>query len=672
MDAHRGTPAAPPRAGLGAGLPRAARFALVAAPAVLVALAATLAVRARLAGVVRAEPGVPLWDEAAQGFAGLRVALALRHGQALDLLAALNEQVVWPPLHALLLAPAFLLFGPAFETPARATTWLFAAMALGAFAAAAFAARPGAPPAGAPAPGDARRLLLPLAAASATLAATLLSPAARAFGTLGMLEVPGAALALAAYCAAALEGDPARARRRGALAGALAAALFLLKYNYGLLWLAPLAAVEWSRLPAPYRAAWRARAAAWIARGAWRRPLPLVFLAWGALIASIAATGGWAVEAFGVRVSMRSWGNPAYGLLLAAVAAALVSWARRRAAWRAAWRELPPRTRALAAWAGLPILAWLLAPYPNRVKALAGFVANRATDPAPLSLDGLLYYPRAFAEHYAPEPALGGAALVLALVPPRRGAPAAARLAWWALITGLAATWLHRYHDPRFFFTVAPFVWINAARALTGAVEAALRRAPPSPALATRGALAYGLAALAGLAAPPAPSAPLAALAARVETRARALHRAYRAPDAVVPILDDVLGHTVRAAPARGPTVLLGYSNALSPGLLSWRLAQHTSAARLPLEDLPRRPPALAEGASEDALGARLVDLRDPPRRIVAALPFPHAAGYAAVRAELWADSVTAERLAEDPQMRVAYDSKSACGAYRFRVFEPR
>lgn len=56
----------------------------------------------------------------------------------------------------------------------------------------------------------------------------------------------------------------------------------------------------------------------------------------------------------------------------------------------------------------------------------------------------------------------------------------------------------------------------------------------------------------------------------------------------------------------------------------------------------------------------------------MAALPFPHAAGYAAVRAELWADSVTAERLAEDPQMRVAYDSKSACGAYRFRVFEPR
>jgi hypothetical protein len=615
------------------------------APGVLVGAALSLAYA--LHALARRDGGVPLWDEAAQGFAGLRVAEAIRHLRPLELLRALNEQVVWPPLQSVLAAPFFLALGAGFDTPARAAVAMFVGLAIAALWAGMSIGARGtvAPATGARPP----RHVEASAWAGGTLAAAamLVSPPVRGFGSLGMLETPGALLVLLAFVFAGVDVEGRSGRRFGRLAGIATGALFLLKYNYALLWIAPLAIVEWSRLPADVHGAWRARLAAWLAAGRWRRPLPLAIGAWALLLVGVALTGGFAFEAYGRRVSMRSWGNPGYGLLVACTAWALVAWAKHRARWRARWHELPERTRALIAWAGVPILVWLLIPYPNRVKALAGFVANRATGPSPFSVDGLLYYPRAFANDYAPDPVAGWVVLALALAPPRRGASVAARLAWWSLIIGLAATWLHRYHDPRFLFTVAPFVWLNAVRTAMDVLSWVMQRARPATAAAVWVALAAGAAAAALAVSWPVPVP--AGLGASLEARAGAIHRAYRAPAAVVPALDAVLDHTALAPGGPRPAVLLGYSNALSPGLLSWRLAQRSGRPRVPLDDLPLRPATLDEGAPDEAIAARIERLIAMRRRIVAALPAAGAAG--AIRSEVWADSVTAARLVADPRV---------------------
>ncbi|MEO5616543.1 MAG: hypothetical protein ABIS67_02120, partial [Candidatus Eisenbacteria bacterium] len=190
----------------------------------------------------RSHPSLPLWDEAAHGYAGVQVADAFRHFNPLELFLALNRQVVWPFVHSLLLAPALLLGGNTFAAAEAASLALYAATILAIF----FAGTLLHPTRGA---------LVGLAAASLAL----LAPSYRLFGSLAMLEIPGAlllAIALSLHALAAREPlVPGRLRA----AGLATTALFLCKYNYGLMWLLPLAFWEWRQLPDDFRR--RARAA---------------------------------------------------------------------------------------------------------------------------------------------------------------------------------------------------------------------------------------------------------------------------------------------------------------------------------------------------------------------------------------------------------------------------
>jgi hypothetical protein len=65
----------------------------------------------RMWAVSRAQPGVPMWDEAAHGLAGVEVAEAIRRWDLFGFLRALNAQSLWPFVHSLMLAPAFLIGG---------------------------------------------------------------------------------------------------------------------------------------------------------------------------------------------------------------------------------------------------------------------------------------------------------------------------------------------------------------------------------------------------------------------------------------------------------------------------------------------------------------------------------------------------------------------------------
>lgn len=587
-------------------------------------------------------PGLPLWDEAAQGFDGVRVADALRRLDLLALLRALNDQVVWPPVHSLLSAPAFLVAGPVFAAAPLVSLALYAAAAL---AVAACAAR-----------------MLPRRAAWGgllALALLLAAPYYRAFGVLGMLEMPGAfllALTLALHLAATRPDPPPRTL---AWAGVTTTLLMLHKYNYGLLWLAPLALHEWWLLDGAARSAARARAGAWLRAGGWRRPMPLLVLSWLVFLAAVQLTGGFAFEALGRRVSVRSAGNGAYALLLVLVAWA-AAWAiRHPARRRAAWEALPPRLRSHAKTVLAPLLAWFLLPWPNRVRALVDFATNRSTGPAPWSPEGLAYYPEAFVRDYSAWPWLGGIVLAMALVPPPRGADprgraffARQRLAYAALLVGLGATMLHRYHDPRFLFTTALLVWLNAARTAVTALDAGLARAPRPLRLAAWAALGAALAAAPFLAGPSA-------------DRVLGIRDGFRSDASMLEAVDSVV------ALARGedtPPALLGYSNPLSPGLVSWRARQ--VAPRLATSALPRRLPWLDAGAEAPALAARLDRALLPGRRIVAALPEPGARAWSfAYSCEVWADSVTLHSLRRSPRVLAERDTLLGDSGFRLASF---
>lgn len=603
--------------------------------AAAIALIAALAVCPRLLEVIRASHSLPLWDEAAQGFTGLQLADAIRHARVLELLAVLNRQVVWPFVHGLMLAPWFLMLGNDFDTPARMSLALFGATALLVFAAG--------------------LALHPVRGAWAgTIAAALLlvAPLYHVFATLGMIEMAGAfllalTLALHARCAA-------RAAGRGAMvaAGASTAALFLLKYNYGLMWLAPLVAHEWLLIEPRARAATRARFASWLRAGGLLRPMPLLVTLWAIALAAILSTGGFEFTLGGRRVSVHSAGNPAYALLVVLIAWLASSIASAPARWRERWRAMGERHRMGLATIAAPLLVWFAIPYPNRVKALASFVVNRASGPAPWSLAGLAYYPRAFVADYSPSPALGWTVLALSIVPPPRSRPAA-RLAYLALLAGLLATTLHRYHDPRFFFTTALLVWLNAGRAAVDGLDAALSRLPRTARQA-----AWVATLIATLAAIRAPSV------AHVE----AAREAYRATGALLKVADQVLD---QAANDGDRVTLLGYSYVLSPGLISWRARAIRPGLRL--DAIPKRAPWLEAGASEPRILARIEEAIDRSDVILVALPQAGGAAMTpAYRSEVWADSVSALRLGGNPRVRLDSESELPGAGFRLWVFRKR
>ncbi len=587
--------------------------------------------------------GLPLWDLADHGLAGVELAGALRHGDLAGFLLGINRQVLWPFVHSLMLAPWLLALGSDYATTDRLSSVLFAATIVTLYA-------------------TGLRLHAARGACVACAAATLalLAPLYRVFGTLCMLEMPGAFLLALTAClhVHACRESPSRALLMAA--GLSSSALFLCKYNYGLLWLVPLAIHEWTALAAPRRAALLVRGATFVRSRRWLRPFPLFMLAYLVAILAILVTGGGVLERWGARISVRSAGNPAYGFYVIASlwAVALV---RRAGGFGAVSRRLSSRHRILIATVVLPLAIWLLIPYPNRIRALVGFVVNRDSGQPLLSLETLLHYPRAFAHDYSPTPAVGWITLALALIPPwrRHAGRDPGLLICLALWVGLLATAVHHYQQPRFLFTTALLVWLRAAESAIGLLDEAICRLG-LPAWVRSPVWTAGLASLVAWAAIGAPPAD-ATLAA---------HRTYYSAATLGPVLDRVLEHAGRADERPW---LLGYSNILSPALLRWhgRLTRPALAAGR----VPENPPALAPDATEEAIAGRIEMLRGSGRPVIAALAMHRFPGDGEYRAETRPDSTTAARLGADGRVRTESDDVLGSSGFwiaTFRFQAPR
>jgi hypothetical protein len=594
-------------------------------------------------------PELPLWDEAKYGLDGVRLAAAVAELDLARWVAIVYGLDVWPPLFPVVESIAFLAGGPSVAV-ARG---LIAPLFLGAVAAAFWAGREIAPASP--------------AVAVAAAALVLTSPFVQLFAAHAMLEVPGALLLLVALAAYARSlRHPAAVSRSRALvaAGLLATALFFTKYNYAVLWIVPLLVNEaWTACGGARavvaRALERARAIDW------RRPWTAFVALYALGLVAIAVTGGGSVRIGGAELRATSIGNPLYLLILIAGIRAASTPRRSSARFRQWVRGLAPRRRVLLWTTAAPVAVWLL--LPPHLRSFVDFLDNRGSGLA-MAPAGLLYHPRVFIEQYHGSAWVGTLALALALAAIPRMARAApgVRVVLLGAVTGLAATMIHPYKEPRFFFTVAPLVWLGAAWNAATLAEGIVRRAASRPA-ASRGR-EPGDAATARLAV-------AAALTAAVLLAAAA-------PPALTPGLPDAFArHTVPASTAllldrvvelarAQPALVIGTWNQHSPMLIEWRFRELLSD-RAPLPELAI--PTRRREAAADELARRLRAPGAPPRVLsieldAASAPSPEwAAAYAAETA--WLDPLRASLTEGALPFALAAEEPFAATGYRLRVF---
>lgn len=513
------------------------------------------------------------WDQAEHGGAGVALAEAVRRVDPLRFLALTNQMSLWPPFFPLLECPVFLTCGYDYGVARGLIATLFALCVVLAYVAGCELDRGGCHLVG--------------AVASCLL---LLSPIYRLYGALVMLELPGAVLLLFSI------GFYFRFRQSGRvvhwkLCCLVATALFFTKYNYGLLWIVPMMLNElWED------DALRRRILVWVKdyfySARWCRPFPIFVALYLIVMAAVALTGGWVISVGGHQVSVRGLDNPAQILLaILVIRAAVLAGADRHNArqWYTGLGVVPRQFLSLVF---LPILLW--SAVPPHLKDFLGFVGNRSSGLPVLSLDNLLFYPWAFAREYSRTPRLGMLVLVMALLQLRflwRGNPKDRALAI-ALALGLISSLAHPYKDPRFFFTLAPFVWLACGRSVAWVVAILTVRWPAALHLSVAPAIAVAVCAVSALAHPE-------------MAKLRQAFEKQNPPANIRAVLNAVAGTALRS----NGSVILGTWNSLSPALVTWHCQLRTPGvdpSHLPIEarELPGdlSPTALLEAlhAAED------------------------------------------------------------------------
>jgi hypothetical protein len=195
-----------------------------------------------------------------------------------------------------------------------------------------------------------------------------------------------------------------------------------------------------------------------------RRPWPLILIVGLAIAAAIEITGPWRFLVGGKTVSASSAGT----LLYALYALTLIGWSLQpRRSFQSARQlllRLNHRARSMLALIALPIALWMVVP--AHTINLVDFLVNRSTGRPLLSLESLLFYPRAFIGEYSPSPAVGVIVLLLALSSLRRlrGTDEAGRVLALATLFSTMTAIAHPYKQPRFFFLAATLLWFAGSR----------------------------------------------------------------------------------------------------------------------------------------------------------------------------------------------------------------
>jgi hypothetical protein len=556
------------------------------------------------------------------GVSGLRLARALQDFDVLAFFRHLNALDVWPPAFPLLEVPAFLVAGAGYASARGLVALLFAAAVVAAF-------RCGAQ-------SDARWGIA-VGALTATLVAT--SPMARVFATVVMLEIPGTLFLLLAV---GLYLRSLRSRRtRDFTAACIAAtALFFCKYNYGLIWILPMAANELRRSGL--------HSAAMLAglRTALKRLWPAM-LSGGLLLAAIIEIAGpWRFSVGGMEVSVSSAGPLLYGLYAAFLVSRLL---RPRRSYDEAMRwfgSLDSRARTMALAIALPIGLWMVVP--SHAINFVRFLINRSAGPSILSPDSLLFYPRVFINEYSLLPAVGVVVFLSAAFSLRhlRGSDEAGRVLAIAVIFSTIAAFAHPYKQPRFFFTTAVLLWVAGSREMIELLARASCRAGET-------AQRWISVTVAG-----ASLVAAASVAVNIDHLSED-HRRLTVHAATTELLVAITDHAEEAR----ASVLLGTWNHLSPWLVEWSCLQRGPS--METTQVPRSPTGRRH--RKNLVGWLL---QDSPELVMVVSPAPDSSPRAGlVKETRWLDPVR-RRLARDPRFRKVFRRDFPDAGYRLEGFD--
>jgi hypothetical protein len=417
-------------------MPRAGLWAVV----VLAAMASTLAFRARVNN-----GGTPPWDSASHGLQGYAVAQDVARFDVPNFTAdVFGHRYRYAPGHPLLLAAAYLVFGPSWWTAIAVSTLLFGALAILLYATAESKAS---------------------GWVSALLALTC--PGLLALSGEIMLEIPAAILAVLALrlYARSLEDD--RAVRP---LGWTLTIFMLTAAQYAVCWIVILVAFETWR----FREYLRGVLVRFAKSRAIFHPVHILIALCILIAIAVRVSGGWSIPLGSRTLSMTRAG----GALIAAalIAGARVGWL----AWkhRAALRETAPwRFRAIFMTAVVPIYVWIFVIYPPRFQQYAEWFMRPPSDQPRTDPSHWSYYPEYFVTGGHAVWTIAAAVVILAAAAfCRRGAPERIRFLRWAVVAGTALVLAHPARQTRFLIPFLPAWWILATDTLVELRPAARAR----------------------------------------------------------------------------------------------------------------------------------------------------------------------------------------------------
>ena len=616
--------------------------------AMIVILLAALAVRVAIPVVSLAanSPRLPQWDMAKNGVSGLRLARAAADFDPLGWLRQVNSLDVWPPLFPLVEAPVFFVFGSGYAV-ARSLIAALLAVAIGA---AFWAGLEGRHDSG----------LLTGAFAAALLAT---SPMVHLFGTLVMLELPGTVLLLLAV-GWYLRSLGSQRPRDFSLACVFATALFFCKYNYGLMWLLPMAANElWRNLAsqgsAPRKLLPRASE---ILRTPWG-----LFLALGLLTAGlIQVAGPWRFDLAGKAVHISSAGNLVYALYAFTLLRWLLKPRHSFEVARSFLGRVAPRSRTMLLVIVLPIAAWMVVP--AHTVNFVRFMENRSDGPPLLSNEAMGFYPRVLMTEYSAVAAIGAAVLLLGFLSLRHlgGPDDGRRVLALALLWSIIALLAHPYKLPRFAFTAAPLLWLAASREAASGVAWATQRLGGVGRRAATACLAVGTLVVASLVSVDVPRLERGHLQRSVPLSTRKVLDEIAVLARISHQLPAATGEICGLADQARSSVLLGSWNLLSPWLVEWHILHETRGS------ITARVPRHLVGRERrgDVLGRLAANSDTELVMVLDAIPdsAPTGSGYGEETA--WLDVVRRD-IVDHPRFILVAHKEFRDSGYQLTVYRP-
>jgi len=487
------------------------------------------------------------------GYDGVKLAEAVKNLDFISFLVHINGMALWPPAFPIMEFPIFLIFGYDYSVARAFISILFAFCILAIFLV-----------------GSEFENSKGILVGAISVALMCLSPFCQLFGILIMLEIPGTLLLLLAtlFYIKYVKTDSSKYLK---LTCIFTVALFFCKYNYGLMWIIPLAINEAWRESLLSRKNIKNGFSRLIQFGR-NKPFFATFLImYVCFLLSIIISGGFIWHIVGQKISVTSLGNPVYFLIIILIIRFLIKPKRNIALVRNIWQQLEQKYRLFFLIVVLPIFVWMLVP--THIKGFFSFVQNRSSGLPFFSEDNLLFYFRTFIEQYSTSEVIGLIVLTLSIIPlfflnkyfPQN------RIIYLVLATGLIVSVLHSYKLPRFFFTVAPFVWLVCAHSFTNILEFVSRRLK----LNTISSIIYPLLTFVSLA--------FVSFIGIDSKRLESKFINYTVSENTRPLLD-IISNT--AENSKG-TVILGYWNRLSPGLVKW----HSRISKPDIEEssIPRQ-----------------------------------------------------------------------------------